>query len=266
MTWVQPVSVHIAVLSVAKDPKHPDHDAIATAVERATGAGHKLVEQATVKDSEPAVREQLTRWVTDSNVDVVLVLAADSDTASSALKPLVSSVLPGFTDLFRWLAFEEIGASAMLSQAEAAQCGQAYVFVLPGAIGAAMDKLILPQLDPKTTPKNLVSSLPRLKARTAEAVPTAIHGEKTQGGAGLPPKLPAMPSVPTRSQTKTGANVIPRHRAVDDPPTKPIDLERLQKEIARSEANDQSTRRTDLAKLLPKLPPGADGYLEPDAD
>src|SRR5262249_52768347 len=153
---------------------------------------------------------------------------SDSDAASKALRPLITEVLPGFTDLFRWLMFQEAGASAMLSSAEAAQCNTTIVFVLPGAIEQAMDKLILPQFDPKTTPRNLVEKLPRLRTEP-EAVPQAIAAEKTQGGSGLPARLPAFPS--GRMRSRTGANVVHRETGTDDP-TKRIDLFALENELA----------------------------------
>jgi molybdopterin adenylyltransferase len=57
--------------------------------------------------------------------------------------------LPGFGELFRWLSFQEIGAAAMLSRAEAGVVGRMAVFLLPGspaAIDLAMRKLIVPEL------------------------------------------------------------------------------------------------------------------------
>src|SRR4029079_7995038 len=131
------------------------------------------------------IRSQLARWIDDRNVDVILITGAvESSAVSAAVKPLVIEHLAGFTDLFRYLAFQEVGAGAMLSNAEAAQCNSTYLFVLPGsagAVGTAMDKLILPQLDPNTKPKNLVSSMPRIKA-LEDAVPAPISSEKTVGG------------------------------------------------------------------------------------
>ena len=116
------------------------------------------------------------------DIDVVIAIGtADSQAASAALRPLVAETIPGFTDLFRLLAFQEIGAAAMLSNAEAARCGSTYVFVLPASIGAAgtaMEKLILPQLDSRTTPRNLVMDMPRL-----QPIPQEVVSEKTEAGA-----------------------------------------------------------------------------------
>src|SRR4051812_49102287 len=144
MGAVETVSVQFGLLAVARGEAD-----LHTATERATGAGHAIAARATIEDAEQSIREQLETWIADDRIEVILVLGgADSDAAAKALKPLISEVLPGFTDLFRWLMFQEAGASAMLSAAEAAVCNGTIVFVLPGAIAAAMDKLILPQFDP----------------------------------------------------------------------------------------------------------------------
>jgi molybdenum cofactor biosynthesis protein B len=57
--------------------------------------------------------------------------------------------LDGFGELFRMLSFQEIGAAAMLSRADAGVVGSALVFLMPGspaAVGLAMRRLILPEL------------------------------------------------------------------------------------------------------------------------
>lgn len=261
MCSVQSVPVHIAVLAVARDGAP-----IKAVSEQATAAGHKVVARATVMDAQNAIRTQLALWIDDPNIDVIIVSGGtESSSASSALKPLISEVLPGFTDLFRYLAFQEIGAGAMHSNAEAARCNLTFVFVLPaaeGAVRAAMDKLILPQLDAKTTPKNLVTQMPRIQNMIeVSAVPTEIVKEKTAGGPGMNSRMPAA-ATPPRGRPLT-ANTIARRqeKTADDPPTRPIDVAKLEQQIAISEAGSSPTKRVDLSRL-PKLPPGADDTLD----
>lgn len=259
-------SVHLAVLVVATDPAKAD---LATALVirgRATNAGHQIVQQHVTKDMEAGIRSQLARWIDDRNVDVILITGAvESDAVAAAVKPLITQHLPGFTDLFRYLAFQELGAGAMLSNAEAAQCNSTYLFVLPGsagAVGTAMDKLILPQLDPNTKPKNLVDSIPRLK----DAVPSTIIVEKTSGGAGIVPKLPASPGTlaqPVRMKPPTGRNVV-RRAPENDPPTRQVDIAKLERLANPNEA--QTKPNIELRKLLPKRPPGADEDSDTDTD
>ena len=264
MGIVASVSVHLGVLVIAKDPAYADLAAVEVVAERAAATGHRVIARHAVADSEAAIRSQLARWFDDREVDVVIILSGESEVVSKAVAPLVTEVLPGFTDLFRWLAFQESGASAMLSPAEAARCGSTFVFVVPGAIAAAMDKLILPQFDPATTPRNLVDQLPRLRAKPVDAVPEPIVVEKTQGGPGLPARLPA---VQPRDRPRTGANVIARGagKVPDDPATRPIDVARLERQLAESAGRPhEDVTRPDLALVLPRLPPGA--VAEPDDD
>ncbi|HTL37215.1 MAG TPA: molybdopterin-binding protein [Kofleriaceae bacterium] len=264
-------SVHLAVLVVATDPAKADLGTAMIVRGRANGAGHQIVQQTVTKDAEANIRSNLARWVDDPNIDVVLVIGAvESDAVPSAIRPLVTQKLEGFTDLFRYLAFQELGAGAMLSNAEAAQCNSTFVFVLPGGVGAvgtAMDKLIIPQLDHNTQPKNLVAQMPRLATALVEAdmesvdeaVPAAVAPEKTAGGSGVPAKLPA-----GRAKPGTARNVI--RRPQDDPPTKQIELAKLERGLASSRSpNDAQTKPAiDLRKMLPKLPPGASH--DPDTD
>ena len=57
--------------------------------------------------------------------------------------------MPGFGELFRQLSYEDIGSAAILSRALAGLRQGRVVFVIPGsrgAVGLAMEKLILPEL------------------------------------------------------------------------------------------------------------------------
>jgi len=272
---VHSVRVNVAVLSIA-DASARGNVAVENIVaDRLTEAGHQIAAFEAVRDSETAIRSQLVGFIADPDVDVVVVIG-ESEATPSAMKPLVDQALPGFADLLRMLAYQEIGASAMLSAAEAARCGTTFVFVLPAnvnAVKAAMEKLILPQLDPKTKPRNLIGSMPRLrdavehdltkvdvaKIGTAasrdvtDSVPTPIAVEKTASGAGPQPKLPAgvAPAVAIsasansgpRPRSRTGVNVIVR--TVEDP-TKPIDLEKLEVQLALSK-DEEATQATKQA-------------------
>ena len=261
------IRVHIAVLVIATDPSRADAAAADVVAQKAVGGGHSIVARVTVGDSIDAIRTQLKTWIDDPEIDVAIVTASgDSQHASAALKPLVNEAVPGFTDLFRWLAFQEIGASAMMASAEAARCGTTFVFVLPAVANAAataMDKLILPQLDVRANTRNLVAQMPRLRtlvpsapivADTAsdktEAVPTQVTMERTESGPGLSPRLPAQNIV-----RKEPAPARPKPEEA----TRIISPEQLERKIQQSNQHDAVTKpNVDIAKLLPRVPPGAD--------
>jgi molybdopterin adenylyltransferase len=272
---VETLRVHIAELVIATDPAAADVTIADSISERAESKGLVIVAREIVADVEQAIRAKLEQFIGDPNIDVVIATGvAESAAAGDALRPLVTQPVPGFTDLFRWLAYQEIGASAMLSNAEAAQCTSTFVFVLPavkGAVREAMDKLILPQLDPATKPKNLIQQIPRLAplvaaARDAavtveqplpEAVPHKIEAERTEAGPGISARLPAASPGSRAEKKKTGPHVI-RKEPVPDV-TRQIDRNELERTLKRSESNDAVTKPAiDIRNLLPKLPPGAD--------
>jgi molybdenum cofactor biosynthesis protein B len=242
-----------------------------------TAAGHNVSAFSAIKNTEVAIRAQLTGWVADPEIDLVVVVG-EAEATSRAMAPLVEQPLPGFADLLRMLAYEQIGASAMLSTADAARCSNGtFVFVLPSnekAVRAAMEKLILPQLDPATTPTNLISAMPRLTEGTkdftkvdvtkvdlpvtsshtavtkVDNVPAEVRAEQTARGSSPFFKLPA-PPLSERARSHTGKNVVVVRKVED--PTKPIELQALEEQLEKSK--DQPVG--DATKAYPLTDPNA---------
>jgi molybdenum cofactor biosynthesis protein B len=164
------IPVHVAVLTVS-DTRTPETDTSGqTIADRLVAAGHVVAARALIKDDRETIREQLESWVRDPRIEVVIATGGTGvtprDVTPEAMAPLVTKPIPGFGELFRHISFAEIGTSTIQSRAEAALCGQTYVFLLPGSPGAcrtALDKIILPQLDHRTKPCNFVEVLPRIK-------------------------------------------------------------------------------------------------------
>ena len=285
---METLRVHIAELVIATDPQAADVTIADTVTKSAEARGLAIVAREVVGDVEALIRAKLEQFIADPNIDVVVATGvAESAAAGHALRPLVTSPVPGFTDLFRWLAYQEIGASAMLSNAEAALCNGTIVFILPavkGAVEQAMEKLILPQLDPATQPKNLIQQIPRLASLVrrvpllppppvadGHAVPQPIEAERTASGPGIPARLPSNPAIPIqRPASKTGPHVI---RKADPDVTKQIGRVELERNLVRSESsapnvpnvNDAVTKPSiDLRTLLPRVPPGADEIDDTD--
>jgi molybdenum cofactor biosynthesis protein B len=133
-------------------------------------AGHRIAARAIVIDSELQIRAQLAVWIADPGIDVVIATGGTGvtprDVTPEALAPLVTKAIPGFGELFRSLSYAEIGTSTIQSRADAALCGQTYVFLLPGSTGGVrlgVDKILVPQLDSRHKPCNFVMLLPRIK-------------------------------------------------------------------------------------------------------
>ena len=164
------IPVNIAVLTVS-DTRTVETDTTGKYIaERLTEVGHRIVARTIVKDSELVIRAQLAQWIADPGIDVVIATGGTGvtprDVTPEALAPLVTKPIAGFGELFRWLSFQEIGASTIQSRAEAALCGQTYVFLLPGSGGGVrtgVEKILIPQLDHRVKPCNFVMLLPRIK-------------------------------------------------------------------------------------------------------
>jgi molybdenum cofactor biosynthesis protein B len=162
--------VRVAVLTVSDTRTLADDRSGDTAIELLTGAGHTIAARAIVTDDIDKIRGQLAAWIADPDVDVVIATGGTGvtprDVTPEALAPLITKPIPGFGELFRWISFDEIGTSTIQSRAEGALCESTYVFLLPGSPGGvrtAMTKILLPQLDHRTSPCNFVMLLPRIR-------------------------------------------------------------------------------------------------------
>ena len=164
------IPIAVAVLTVS-DTRTIETDTSGRYIaDRLRAAGHAIAAHAIVEDSELAIRARLAQWIADPGIDVVIATGGTGvtprDVTPEALAPLVTKHIPGFGELFRQLSFAEIGASTIQSRADAALCGQTYVFLLPGStngVKLGVDQILVPQLDHRTKPCNFVMLLPRIK-------------------------------------------------------------------------------------------------------
>ncbi len=162
--------IEAAILTVSDTRTLADDKSGQTAVDLLTEAGHHVARRAIVTDNRDKIRTQLEAWIADPGVDVIIPTGGPGvtprDVTPEALAPLVSKPIPGFGELFRYLSYAEIGTSTIQSRAEAALCQDTYVFLLPGSpngVRTAMTKILLPQLDHRTSPCNFVMLLPRIR-------------------------------------------------------------------------------------------------------
>jgi molybdenum cofactor biosynthesis protein B len=164
------IPVNVAVLTVS-DTRTLETDGSGKYIaDRLTEVGHHVVTRTIVKDGELAIRAQLAAWIADPGIDVVIATGGTGvtprDVTPEALAPLISKHIPGFGELFRYLSYADIGSSTIQSRADAALCGQTYVFLLPGSTGGVklgVEKILIPQLDHRQKPCNFVMLLPRIK-------------------------------------------------------------------------------------------------------
>jgi molybdenum cofactor biosynthesis protein B len=163
------VSLAIALLTVSDTRTLADDRSGDALQQRLEAAGHRLVERRIVPDNRYRIRAELSCWIADPAIQVVISCGGTGltgrDGTPEAVAPLLDKTIDGFGELFRVLSFETIGTSTLQSRCLAGVANGTVIFVLPGSLDAvetAWDRLIAAQLDGDTRPCNLVQLLPRL--------------------------------------------------------------------------------------------------------
>ena len=148
-----PTSVRCYIVTVS-DTRTEETDTSGRAIaELLTGAGHRVVGRAIVKDEPALVRSTIERQLASADVQVVITTGGTGitsrDCTLEAVNALLEKRLEGFGELFRMLSFEQIGPAAMMSRAAAGLTAGKIVVSLPGseaAVRLAMERLLLPEL------------------------------------------------------------------------------------------------------------------------
>ena len=166
------IPLNIAVLTVSDTRGESEDKSGALLVARLTEAGHCLAERRIVRDDIYAIRAQISNWIADPEVNVVLSTGGTGvtgrDGTPEAVSPLLDKQIDGFGEIFRMLSYQGIKTSTIQSRALAGVANATYIFCLPGSSGAcrdAWDQIISAQLDYRTQPCNLVELMPRLLER-----------------------------------------------------------------------------------------------------
>jgi molybdenum cofactor biosynthesis protein B len=148
-----PRSVGCFVLTIS-DTKTPETDTSGQLIrELLEKAGHVVRGSAIVKDDPAQVQAVIRERCADPGVQAMILTGGTGitsrDSTFEAVEALLDKRLTGFGEIFRFLSYQEIGAAAMLSRAQAGVCQGRIVFSLPGSPNAcrlAMEKLIIPEL------------------------------------------------------------------------------------------------------------------------
>lgn len=162
------IPVKIAVLTISDTRTEDDDKSGQTLVARLTDAGHVLADKVIIKDDVASIQTQVKKWITDSDVDVVITTGGTGltgrDVTPEALEPLYTKPIAGFGELFRMLSYDLIGTSTIQSRATAGLAGTTLIFALPGSTGACKDgwdKILATQLDNRYRPCNFIEMMPR---------------------------------------------------------------------------------------------------------
>jgi molybdopterin adenylyltransferase len=150
-TPVRPVNAWVVTVSSTRTLASDTSGALVASL--LSEAGHQVLDRTLVPDDVDALRTLVHGLAGDGTTQVVVLTGGTGvalrDVTPDALAPLYSRELPGFGELFRALTFQELGAVAMFSRANAGLVGPLLVFSLPGSPEACrlgLQKLVLPEL------------------------------------------------------------------------------------------------------------------------
>lgn len=114
---------------------------------------HTILAYHVVKDEPGQIQLWITRGTLDKQVQAIIINGGTGisrrDTTFEAVDETLEKRLNGFGEIFRFLTYQEIGSSAIMSRATAGIVKGRIVFSIPGsenAVRLAMEKLILPEL------------------------------------------------------------------------------------------------------------------------
>ena len=154
-------SLNIAVLTVSDTRTDANDTSGDYLCEALAEAGHTLAERRIVIDDVYQMRAAVSQWIADAAVKVILLTGGTGfttrDSTPEAVRPLLDTEVTGFGELFRLLAYAEIGTSTVQSRALAGIANGTMVFCMPGSTGAcktAWTGILREQLDINFRPCN----------------------------------------------------------------------------------------------------------------
>ena len=114
---------------------------------------HELAGYKIVKDEPKEIEALLRDALRQDGVDAIVVNGGTGisprDGTYEMVVKLLDKKLDGFGEIFRYLSYQDIGSAAVMSRAVAGSAQGKVLISLPGskgAVGLAMEKLILPEL------------------------------------------------------------------------------------------------------------------------
>ena len=164
------IPLNIAVLTISDSRTEETDKSGNKLVALLEEAGHKVHEKKIVPDDKYAIRAEVSQWIANEDVQVVLTTGGTGvtgrDGTPEAVNVLFDKTIDGFGETFRAISFQQIKTSTIQSRAIAGVANGTYIFCMPGSPGAcktAWEELIQHQLDYRSRPCNLVELIPRLR-------------------------------------------------------------------------------------------------------
>ncbi len=148
-----PISARCAIVTLS-DTRTAEQDKSGGRIRQLMeGAGHAVSFYQVIRDEPADLDAMLIQLKSRDDIDLIITNGGTGISPRDQTVPVIerhlTTLLPGFGELFRMLSFQEIGPAAMLSRALGGVCGDKLLFALPGSTAAvelAVTRLILPEI------------------------------------------------------------------------------------------------------------------------
>lgn len=148
-----PQSVTCAVLTISDSRTEETDESGRLLRQRLESGGHRVLFYKLLKNDADAIKKQVEDLLQQANLQVIITSggtgASHRDVTVETLSPLLDKKLDGFGELFRFLTYQDIGTTSVMSRAMAGVANGKIVINLPGSLGAvtlAIEKIILPEI------------------------------------------------------------------------------------------------------------------------
>lgn len=157
-------SLKCAVLTISNSRTAADDTSGNYLVDQLQRDGHQCLERAVVSADIYEIRKIISQWIADKNIHVIITnggtgFGPEKNTIA-AIQPLLDQTVNGFGELFRQLSFDDIGSSAIQSDAIAGLANNTVLFSIPGSTNAcrlAWARIIREQLNKDHQPCNFAN-------------------------------------------------------------------------------------------------------------
>jgi len=148
-----PQSVSCAVLTISDSRTEQDDESGKLIKQRLSDNGHRVMSYSILKNEADSIKKKIYELLRQEELQVIITSGGTGvshrDITVETISPILEKKLDGFGELFRFLSYQEISTTSIMSRAIAGVTGGKIILCLPGSPEAAklaMDKVILPEI------------------------------------------------------------------------------------------------------------------------
>jgi molybdenum cofactor biosynthesis protein B len=146
-------NVNCAVLIISDSRTEQDDESGKFIKNNLVREGHQVADYAILKNDAQAIRNKINELLVRSDVQVIITSGGTGlshrDVTVDTIQSILEKKLDGFGELFRQLAFQQIGTGSILSRALGGMAKGKVILCVPGSLDAvtlAIEKIILPEI------------------------------------------------------------------------------------------------------------------------